>query len=47
MLAETRIGVLIKVRPVETSQGKKVAREMSGHPIDDHTDAGLMKCIDH
>ena len=42
MLALARIFMLEQRGPVETKQAMRVAREMRGHPIQDHADPGLM-----
>ena len=46
MLAAARVGVLVQLRAVEPGQRPGVLREVGGHPVDDHADAGLMQPVD-
>ena len=39
MLADARIGVLIKMGTIEEGQAMGVLREVAWHPIEDHADA--------
>jgi hypothetical protein len=45
--AAPRIGVLVEVGAVEPAQAVGVGREVRGHPVDDHPDAGLVQRVDH
>ena len=47
VLAETRIGMLVKMRSVEAGQRKEVARKVGRDPIDDHADVRAMEGVDH
>ena len=46
MLAEPRVEVLVEGRAVEPSERPLVAREVRGHPVDDHADAALVQVVD-
>ena len=46
MLAAARIVVLVQRGAVEAAQAVAVAREVGGHPVDDHADAVLVAVID-
>ena len=46
MRAFARIGVLVKMRAIEERQAVRVAREMRGRPIENHSDAFLMAAVD-
>jgi hypothetical protein len=45
--AAPRIGVLEQVGAVEPAEAVGVGREVRGHPVDDHPDAGLVQRVDH
>ena len=47
VLPEARISVLVEMRPVEAGQRKKVAWEVSRHPVGDDADIGAVQRIDH
>ena len=46
MLALAGIGVLVKEAAIEVVQPMQVAREVSGHPIENDAQAGLMALVD-
>ena len=46
MRAAPRVGVLVEVRPVEAGERPVVAREVRGHPVEDHADAALVEPVD-
>src|SRR5215469_8041025 len=46
LLALPRVGVLVKMRPVEKSQARFIFREMRGSPIENDSDSMLVKIID-
>ncbi len=46
MRPAARVGVLVEVRSVERGEGPVVAREVGGHPVEDHADAALMQAVD-
>ncbi len=46
MRAPARVGVLVQVRPVEGGERPVVAREVGGHPVEDHADAALVEAVD-
>src|SRR5207247_2204927 len=46
VLAQPRIGVLVKVGAVEFRKAVRVFWKMSRHPIDDHAEAALVTAID-
>ena len=46
VLALTGVGVLVQGRAVEAGQRPVVAREVGGHPVDDHADAPLVQVVD-
>ena len=41
-----RIAAFIQRRPIKPGHGKAVLRKMGRHPVQDHTDAGLMHFVD-
>jgi hypothetical protein len=45
MQAEPRVVVLVERGAVEARQRERVAREMAGHPVEDHADAGAVAGI--
>ena len=45
MLAEARIGVLVKMRAVEEREAVRVARKMRGSPIEQYADARLVALV--
>ncbi len=44
--AALRVGVLVERRAVEARQRPLVGREVAGHPVEDHADAGLVQPVD-
>ena len=44
--AAARVGVLVQRGAVEAGQREVVAREVRGHPVEDHADAGLVQAVD-
>src|SRR6185312_5489973 len=46
MKALPRIGMLEEMRAVEVRETMLVAREMRGHPIEDHAESALVQVID-
>ena len=46
VLALPGIGVLVERRAVEAGQAVRVLREMAGHPVEDHAEAGLVAGVD-
>ncbi len=46
MFALPRIGMLVQGGAVEASEGPFILREVSGNPIQNHADSGLMQSID-
>ena len=46
VLAAGRVRVLVERRAVEAGQRELVLREVRGHPVDDHADAGLVQPVD-
>ncbi len=46
VVALARVGVLVEVGAVEVAEAVLVAREVRGHPVEDHTDAGLVQRVD-
>src|SRR4051794_37479605 len=46
VLALAWIKMLIQSRAIKPAEGKRIFREVRGHPIHDHSDATLMKIID-
>ena len=46
MLAQARVGMLVKVRAVETGQREEVTREVSRHPVYDHADIRAVERVD-
>ena len=46
MRAEPRVGVLVERRAVEAGERELVAREVPGHPVEDHADAGRVQPVD-
>ena len=46
VLAAGRIRILVQRRAVEAAEGERVLREVRGHPVHDHADAGLMELVD-
>ena len=46
MLALARVAVLVELCSIEQGQAPFVAREVGGHPIEDHADPALMKFVD-
>src|SRR5256885_1107270 len=44
--AAPRIGMLIERGAIEARERECVGRKMAGHPVDQHTDPGLVKRID-
>src|SRR5690606_32605334 len=41
-----RVGVLVEAGAVEPAETVRVGREMRRHPVDQHTDAGLVAAVD-
>ena len=46
LLAAARVGVLVERRAVEAGERPLVLREVRGHPVHDHADAGLVQPVD-
>ena len=46
VLALPRIGVLVERGAVEARETVRVLREVAGHPVEDHADAGLVAGVD-
>ena len=46
VFAAARIGVLVQRRAVEPGQAELVAREVRGHPVEEHADAVLVHPVD-
>src|ERR1700683_4355277 len=46
MKALARVGVLVQCGAVEPRQAMRIGREMPGHPVENHTDAGVMAAVD-
>ena len=46
VLAPLRVGVLVERRAVVAGEGAVVAREVGGHPVDDHAEAALVEVVD-
>ena len=46
VLALARIGVLVERGAVEAREPVGVAREVGGHPVEDHADAGVVAGVD-
>ena len=46
VLAPARVGVLVERGAVEPGQRPLVAREVRGHPVEDHADPGLVQPVD-
>ena len=46
MRPAARVGVLVEMRSVERGECPVVAREVGGHPVEDHADAALVQPVD-
>ena len=44
--AALRVGVLVERGAVEAGQRPLVGGEVTGHPVEDHADAGLVQSVD-
>ncbi len=44
--AAARVGVLVERRAVEAGERELVAREVGGHPVEDHADAAGVQAVD-
>ena len=46
MVALARVGVLVKMRPVEEAEAMGIRREVPRHPIEEDADTGAMESVD-
>lgn len=46
VFAAQRVRILVQRGAIETAERKGILREVSGHPVHDHADAGLMELVD-
>jgi hypothetical protein len=46
MMAEPWVGMVVEVRAVELGKSMRIVRKVSGSPVHEHTDSGLMGRID-